>query len=125
MDAYPRFDWDDEDAVFTLGEPALPALRARMCVVGSWGRSSESWLWSWANPAYAEKARTPLVKVKRFGEDAGLKQLIRPLLEAATEEDAWHLTALAARVLDAEAAYRAPHERGSTFLLLFDTAPVS
>ena len=96
-----------------------------MSVVGSWGRESESWLWSWANPSYAEISRTPLVKVKRFGENAGIEQLIRPLLTSVKEEEGWHLAALAARVLGAEAAYRAPHELGSTFLLLFDTEYVS
>ena len=77
-------------------------------VVGSWNQKTHSWLWSWQMddswmPAPAKSAAK---KLKAQGDDLGWEiTSARHLL--LNEEEAWHITNLAAQAAGFPATYRA------------------
>jgi hypothetical protein len=95
-------------------------------VIGSWGESTKTWLWGWANPAWRPEITYPLVRVKRLGEQKGLEPLWRASQDLESEDEAF---AIAAAVLDIvpaiEGIYRAPTDTGSLFLAVQRTRRVS
>ena len=116
---YRHFDWrqDRQQLVFT--NPGLPTLLADVQFIGDLSSSSNTWLWAWANPTVIEPLRQGVVDVRAYGREHGAKRLITPQWPA-TEADAWQMTAIAAKLLHAEAAYRTRYSGGLVFMVLTD-----
>jgi hypothetical protein len=89
--------------------------RAPAQIVGSFDSRDSTWLWAWNNPTIDEKLRRDALEVKAYGEQFEIEKLLLPKW-AGTENDAWAMTALAAKLCDAQGAYRGP--AGSTFVFM-------
>lgn len=93
-----------------------PKVRAKVTIVGSISTKSDTWLWSWANPHFRDVEIGAIHAVRDFGEREGIPKLIEEKWEA-DEVDGWAMTAVSARLLEAQGAYKSPSAEGGLFLL--------
>jgi hypothetical protein len=93
-----------------------PKVWGRVTVVGTISTKSSTWLWSWANPHFANVTLGDIERVRLLGEAEAITKLTEKKW-AAEEVDGWEMTAIAARLLEAQGAYRSPSENGFLFLL--------
>jgi hypothetical protein len=114
---HERWDYDQDRGQLTFSNQGKVALICDILFVGSFSKVTGTWLWSWANESVEEKLKAPLLELCEFGEEQGFERLAGAYWEAA-EEDAWEMTAVAARFLGAIGAYRAPKDRGFTFMVI-------
>jgi hypothetical protein len=121
--SYKRWDWNQDSAELVFSNDGIPGVIARIVFVGSFSTRSETWLWAWANFNLVEAVRKPLIAVRDYGEQKDFLPLTIPKW-LATQEDGWHMAAVAARILGAEGVYRTPSDYGFTFMLLHDVRTV-
>jgi hypothetical protein len=119
LSRHERWDWDQETGEIVFTNAGWPALIARIQFVGSVSKLSHTWLWSWANPSFEANTVKYVPTLRAFGEAEHFANLTVPKWPAE-EVDGWEMTAVAAKVLDAEGAYRTPCDTGFTFMLLLD-----
>jgi hypothetical protein len=91
---WQRYDYDQDAGTLTFSSDGRIGVIAEMHVVGSTSRSGGTWLWSWDNPSIVDRVKH------------------------CDEHDGWEMTAVAAHLLKAEGAYRAPGEDGALFMIL-------
>jgi hypothetical protein len=118
LDSWERYDYDANARTLTFSNAGKPAVVADILVLGTTGEVD--WLWSWANPSWPILSVSPLRPVYQFGDENGIEELTTDTLESDDLDGlGWMLAAIAARILDAEGAYRAPSpEGGAVFLIL-------
>lgn len=112
----PRYEYDLYRGEIWWSEVGAPKVRGRVMVVGTISTKSNTWLWSWANPHFADVRLGDIDKVRAFGEAGGITKLIDQKWDA-DEVDGWEMTSISARLLEAEGAYRSPSEMGFVFML--------
>lgn len=114
---HQRWDWDQEQAQLIFSNDGTPAVICDIAFVGSISTASNTWLWSWANFSLMDAARAPMESVREFGEESDFPKLMVPKWQA-DEADGWEMAAVAAEVMGALGVYRAPVDRGFTFLVI-------
>lgn len=112
-----RPSWDQRTGRLTLSDSGKVALEADVQFVGSLSKTKNTWLWAWANPSVRDEVKSGAQAVRRYGERFGIPRLTEREW-AAERDDAWEMTALAARILNARGAYRTEDRDGVTYLLL-------
>ena len=80
-------------------------------IIGTFNTIRQTWMWAWNNSSIAPDLCRDALTVREYGEQNAIAELTEPLWEA-TEMDAWQMTAIAARLCNAQGAYRGPS--GST-----------
>ena len=122
--SWPRYDYDVEKQSLTFSENGRTRLVAEIQIVGTTG--SKDWLWAWANDHWPEPACVLSHRVREFGIEQNIDELIQ---EYVDDEDlnslGWELAAVAARVTESLGAYRPPSETGALFLLITSARLVS
>ncbi len=119
---HESFVWDQPTATLTFSDGGKPTVVAHVQFVGLLDTAAHTWSWAWAVPDVAEPAKEQTERVRQFGASRVLPQLTTPQWEAS-HEDAWAMTAVAARILEAKGAYRAPSDdHTSAFLVFTDIA---
>ena len=113
-----KFDrWDlDQDAgtlVFSNDDGTTATTKAQ--IVGSFSTGDNSWLWAWDNPSVDDRLKADALAVKAYGEKHGIERLTTRKW-TGTEEDAWAMAALAAKLTGAEGAYRGPSDGTYVFI---------
>jgi hypothetical protein len=121
---YERYDYDLSTGRFWWSDMEITKVEAKLIVVGSISTETNSWLWGWANPHLGDVEMEDIRRVKAFGEQHGIAKLTDPKW-TADEIDGWEMTAVAARLLEAECAYRSPSRSGFLYLLLTNLRKVS
>lgn len=125
FNAWANWYFDAERRILRFyDDESGPSVVADATVIGSFSRKTNTWKWGWANEGYSEESRAASRPIQVFGEVRG----IRTLSEAhwpAEEVDGWEVAQIAARLLDAEAIYRAPMEHLHFFMLLRNFRPGS
>lgn len=115
-----RYDYDLETGLLLFSDRGVRQVVAQAVVVGSVSQLDRNWLWGWANESVPPAAAGDLDRVRSFGLEHGIEELTTDYLEA---EDlnalGWALTAVAARILDAEGAYRSPDQRDAEVFLAY------
>jgi hypothetical protein len=124
LDAYSRFDWDQWRGELVFSKDGVPKVVARIQVAGTLSTKAKTWFWAWGNSAFLPPIRQSVLRVREFGEERGLLALLQPRW-AAKEADAWHMTALTARLIEAKGAFKCPTPDGFTFLVFTDIRAVS
>jgi hypothetical protein len=114
---FKRYDCDLPTGRFWWSDGGVIQVEARLIVVGSISTESDTWLWSWANPHLVNVEMDDIERVKAFGEEHGIEKLTHEKWDA-DEVDGWEMTAVAARLLEAECSYRCPSANGFLYLLL-------
>ncbi|HWB06386.1 MAG TPA: hypothetical protein VG796_25405 [Verrucomicrobiales bacterium] len=113
---YERFDRDLLTGRFWWSDAGVPKVEADLILVGSISTESNTWLWAWANPSLEGAELEDINRVRMFGEERGFTKLIEPKWPA-DEVDGWEMTAVAARLLEADSAYRCPSANGFLYVL--------
>ncbi len=117
LSSHDRFHLDQRSGSLVLSRRGRPRLIASFLIVGSTSKVTDDWLWSWANPCLDAERTRPVLAVREHGTRQGWGRLVEPRW-AGADREAWEATAIAARLLLAEGAYRAPCEHGALFVLL-------
>lgn len=84
-------------------------------IVGSYNSLDGTFLWGWDHPSVDEPLRVHARLAKDFGEKHGLSKYTNRMVQC-TEDEAWEFTAVAARLGNANGAYRGP--AGTTFVFM-------
>jgi len=121
--SFPRYEYDLFRGEIWWSEVGAPKVRGRVTVVGTISTKSNTWLWSWANPHFQDVILGDIDKVRALGEAEGITKLTEEKWEA-DEVDGWEMTAIAARLLEAQGAYRSPGENGFLFMLYDVLEPI-
>lgn len=111
-----RYEWDLEQATLTFPKHGVTA---RLAVVGTVSPKAGTFLWSWANPSIAEKAKNRMEEVHRFGLANNLPHLVQSSFPGGHPE-ALEMLAVAARVLDAEGGWIDEVDEMLIYFVLFD-----
>ncbi|HEY6124123.1 MAG TPA: hypothetical protein VIV63_05700 [Steroidobacteraceae bacterium] len=117
LDKHARWDWHQETAQLVFSNDGKPAVICDIIFVGSISRTGDTWLWSWANESLDEIVKTRMREVRAYGEEQRFEKLAGAFW-SGTPEDGWHMTAIAAQLLNAIGAYRTPDEKGFTYLVI-------
>jgi hypothetical protein len=119
-----RYDYDTAAGTLTFSDQGRPKVLADIQVIGTIG--AEDWLWGWANANWPAVSTDGMRAVRDFGAQNGIEELTTEHLESDDLPGlGWMLAAIAARVLDAEGAYRAPSGDGAVYLLIRSIKSVS
>lgn len=114
--SFPRYEYDLFRGEIWWSDVGAPKVRGRVTIVGTTSTKSNTWLWSWANPHFSDVILGDIDKVRALGEAEAITKLTEEKWEA-DEVDGWEMTAIAARLLEAQGAYRSPGKNGFLFLL--------
>ena len=106
---------DQTTCAIRFHNPDGTAASAPFQTIGTLNRNDGTWLWAWDNPSIVDAIRQHALTVRAYGEEHG-HELLTERKFPCDEELAWRLTALAAKLGNAQGAYRAP--AGPTLLFL-------
>jgi hypothetical protein len=115
LGSFDRWDIDQEvgDLVFSNADGTTAVAPAQ--IIGSFSTNDNSWLWAWDNPSIVDAMKRDALKVKQYGEQHGIEKLTTRKW-TGTEEDAWAMTALAAKLCGKQGAYRGPSGKSFVFM---------
>jgi hypothetical protein len=117
LGGWSRYDYDLDAETLTFSDGAAPRVVAEIQAAGT--TAERDWLWAWANASLPAPATEAVRQVKAFGQEHGVKELTSSSVSAkAPNELGWALTAVAARLTDADGVYRAPSRSGGALFLL-------
>jgi hypothetical protein len=116
--SYGRFDIDLDRRVLVFSDGPRPPIDCDIQVAGVYMTNRDFWRWSWDNPSIDPALRIELEGVRAFGAANGISEITRGGWPAESEEAAWAMTAVAAKLIEAKSAYRAPDEPRHVFLLI-------
>lgn len=109
-----RWDLSQDDGELVLTFPEVIAC-APAQIIGTFDSRAGTWMWAWANAHINEMMKRDSLRVRRYGEEHGIERLTIPKW-SAVETDCWRMTALAARLCDANGAYRGPADSTCVFV---------
>lgn len=124
LDAYPQFGWDAWRGELVFSSGGVPRVVARIQVAGVLASKAKTWTWAWAKPDLLAPVRQAALQVRRFGEERAVLSLIQPRW-AATEADAWQMTAITCKLVDGKGAFKCPGPEATTFLVFTELRNVS
>lgn len=125
LDAYKQFAWDPWRGEIVFANGGVPGVVARIQVAGVLaGKKNPVWTWAWAKPDLLAPVKQAALRVRQFGEERGILSLIQAKWPAQ-EADAWQMTAVTCRLVDAAGAFKCPGADASTFLVLTDIRGVT
>jgi hypothetical protein len=88
-------------------------------IIGTYNATDRMWHWSWANSSIPAELQKDALELKAYGA----KHMRMRLTEKGWKgdfEDAWKMTALAVKLLGADAAYRGPAGPMDVFMVIRD-----
>jgi hypothetical protein len=120
VDAVAHFseaNWQIDQDAETILFQRKDGLRvsAPVQIIGSFNTTDGTWLWAWDNPSVDEPLRRASVAVLNYGREHNILSLTTRKL-ACEESDCWEFTALAAKLDNAQGAYRGPAGRTNVFM---------
>lgn len=126
LDAWPEYAWNAWRGELVFSKGGVPKVVARIQVAGTLvtKNKTSTWTWAWAKPDLLAPVREGVPKVRAFGEERSILALMQPKW-VATEADAWQMTAVACRLMDAKGAFKCPGADGATFMVFTDIRSVS
>jgi hypothetical protein len=121
---WERWDYDLDAGTLVFSEAGTPKVVADVQAVGTTSAGSATWLWSWANESLPPAVTNGMAKVRHFGIENAIAQLI----EASLPDDeylGWELTAVTAALLEGKGAYRCPSNHGGHLYFVFTDIAVA
>ncbi len=117
--SFERWDIDQEIGELVFSDGGVPKLVCSVTMLGSLSDQSETWMWGWANRSLLEPLTRDTNAVREYGAQNGIEDLTVEKT-AATEGEAWALSALACRILEGRGLYRGPTGNGFVVMMLKD-----
>jgi|GEM_PF-1646765 len=113
-----RAAWDQRTGKLTFADSAgRTRVAAEIQMIGSLSKTRGTWMWAWANPSVRGPLKAGAQTVRRYGQQYGIRRLTIKEMPAKTD-DAWKMTALSARVLNAQGAYHTEDDDGITYMVI-------
>ena len=112
------YHWDMDSAQLSF-QGADDVLVADITLVGSLSRTSNTFLWGWADHHAPEPVTRRIGRVREFGEANDLSLLVDEIFEA-DHAQALELAVIAGRVLDAAGVFIDKSGDVTVYFLLFD-----
>lgn len=112
------------DSTLRFSEGPGPDLICRVQIVGSYATVEQMWRWSWDNDSISEPLKHDLHEVKTFGEEHRIPPLTTGAWTSDSEEIAWGMTALSAKILDSTCVHQGPLAGLNVYMLLTDLRAV-
>jgi hypothetical protein len=109
--------WDQRTGELTFTDSAGGKVVAKIQMVGSLSKTQGTWMWAWANPTVRGPVKSGAETVRRYGQQYRISRLTAREWPAKTKE-AWQMTAVSARVLNARGAYRTEDADGITYMVI-------
>lgn len=106
-------DQDSATLFFTFADGSVAS--ASFQIVGTYNGDEETFLWGWDHPSVQPALRKHAQLAHEWGETHGLKDYTTPLVQCS-QDKAWEFVAVAARLGEANGAYRGPS--GSTYIFM-------
>jgi hypothetical protein len=98
-------DQDTGHIRFTFKDGTIA--EAALQIVGTYNTQDGTFLWGWDHPSVAEPLRKHATLAKEFGQKHKLNKFTERKVKCS-EDEAWEFTAVAARLGNANGAYRGP-----------------
>ncbi len=117
LNDHERWDWYQDSGLLVFSHEGKPQVEAEIHFSGSFSKTSNTWMWAWANSSLSEKVKSSSRMIQDMGYERELMQLASAHW-AAEEVDGWEMTAVLAKALNAIGAYRTPGENGATFMVV-------
>ncbi len=114
-----------EDSTLRFSEGPEPDLTCRVQVVGSYATEDGIWRWAWDNDTISPNLKSDMEDVRAFGAEHSVPPLMTGAWESESEEVAWGMTALAARILNAKGVHRGPLAGLNVYMILNTIEPAS
>ena len=114
---FEEWSLDQEVGQLVFSEGGIRQLLCSVTILGSYSEDSKTWMWGWANPSLLEPLTRDTQKVRDFGGENKIDDLVFKKVEA-TEAEAWAFCALSCRILDGLGLYRGPTGNGFVVMML-------
>ena len=85
-------------------------------IIGTYNSEDHTWLWAWANSSIEEKLQADARQLLKYGNEHHIDRLTKRKW-VGTEEEAWAMTALAAKLCGKQGAYRGPAGATKEFMV--------
>ena len=108
------FNQGSGELVFSLPDGVRAVSPAQ--IIGTYNSEDHTWLWAWANPSIEEKLQADARQLLKYGEEHHIDRLTKRKW-VGTEEEAWAMTALAAKLFGKQGAYRGPAGATKVFMV--------
>lgn len=114
-------DWavNQDQGLIHFGRKDGAVVTAPVQIIGSWNPNTSYFTWGWDHPSVQTRLRADAERTRWFGDKHDLPELTTRALKV-TEQEAWRLTAVAAKVNAAAGAYRGPTDGPVVFMTLGD-----
>lgn len=119
LGTFDRWDMDQETGLLIFSNPDGSQVTTTAQIIGTFSTRDNSWLWSWDNPSILDPLKTDALKVKAYGEQHKIERLTTRKW-IGTEEEAWAMAALAAKLNGSDGVYRGPSGISYTFFTFKD-----
>jgi len=116
MGSYERWFYDSETGFLTFSDDGVDKLKIKYEKVGTLSKTSDTWLWAWANESILNTVKQEIVKVKTYGEEHNYEPLTKRKWNAVMEHG-WEMTIISAFLLQSKGAYRVPTENSYSFMI--------
>ena len=114
---YERWDINQEIGELVFSDGGVPKLVCSVTMLGSYSDGSQTWMWGWANPSLLAPLTRDTITVRDYGAKNRIEDLTLEKT-AATEGEAWALSALACRILGGLGLYKGPTAKGFVMMML-------
>ncbi|HWZ98757.1 MAG TPA: hypothetical protein VN025_13455 [Candidatus Dormibacteraeota bacterium] len=106
-------DQDSATLFFTFADGLVSS--ASFQIVGTYSGDDESFLWGWDHPSVLPTLRKHAQLAREWGDANGMSDYTTPMVQCS-QDKAWEFVAVAARLGEANGAYRGPS--GSTYIFM-------
>lgn len=119
LNVHERWDWDQSTGKLIFSHGGEPQVVASVQFAGSFSTETSTWMWAWANGSLDDNIKAGSKVVRDFGQQQGYRKLAAGHWPADVV-DAWEMTAVLAKHIDAMGFYRTPSENGYLYMAITD-----
>ncbi len=119
LDVHERWDWDQTTGKLIFSHDGEPQVVASVQFAGSFSTETNTWMWAWANESLDDNIKSGSKVVRDIGQQRGYRKLAAGHWPADVV-DAWEMTAVLAKHIDAIGFYRTPSDNGFLYMAITD-----
>jgi hypothetical protein len=114
---HERFVVDYEAGTLTFFEKERPTAEAKIVPLATHAPEKRSFFWAWANESYPPEVREAAAEAKHLYKLTGFDVFKEEYVDC-DEEMAWEIAAMACKCLGKAGAYRVPHAKLHSYVLI-------
>lgn len=114
---FGEYWFNQEESILQFKSNDQVELEFNIIFIGSWARSSNSWVWAWANKKMTDNVKDNSLKIKELQKVTGFDIFSNPSFEC-DENMAHELTSFAVEQLKAKGMYISPSGNTQLFMAI-------